>query len=44
MLAKIVELENPNIENRKNEIVRKNAADKETLRDIEDSILKSLSE
>lgn len=31
MLAKIVEKENPNLENRKNEIVRKNAQDKKDL-------------
>jgi len=35
MLAKIVELENPAIENRKKEIVRKNAQDKEELIRIE---------
>jgi len=44
MLAKIVELENPNLENRKSEIVKKNALDKKQLILIEDSILRSLSE
>lgn len=36
MLAKIVEKENPNLENRKNEIVRKNAQDKRDLVATED--------
>lgn len=44
MLALIVALENPNLENKKNEIVRKNAQDKKDLVNIEDQILKSLSE
>jgi len=44
MLAKIVELEQPNLENRKTEIVRKNAQDNKTLVSLEDSILKQLSE
>ncbi len=44
MLAQIVALENPNLENKKTEIVRKNAADKKELVGIEDSILRSLSE
>jgi len=44
MLATIVGLENPNLEQKKIEIVRKNAADKKDLLNIEDSILKSLSE
>ncbi len=44
MLAKIVELEAPNLENRKSEIVRKNAQDQKQLFHIEDSILKSLSD
>lgn len=44
MLAQIVALENPNLENKKVEIVRKNAADKKELVAIEDSILRSLSE
>lgn len=44
MLARIVELENPQLEQKKNDIVRKNAADKKELLNIEDSILKSLSE
>lgn len=43
MLAKIVEKENPNLENRKNEIVRKNAQDKRDLVATEDQILYSLS-
>lgn len=43
MLAKIVEKENPNLENRKNEIVRKNAQDKRDLIATEDQILYSLS-
>ena len=37
-------LENPNLENKKTEIVRKNAQDKRELVNIEDSILRSLSE
>ena len=44
MLAMIVGLENPNLEQKKIEIVRKNAQDKKDLLNIEDSILKSLSE
>lgn len=44
MLAQIVALENPNLENKKVEIVRKNAADKKELVAIEDAILRSLSE
>lgn len=44
MLALIVGLENPNLEQKKIEIVRKNAEDKKQLFAIEDSILKSLSE
>ena len=44
MLAQIVALENPNLENKKVEIVRKNAEDKRQLVNIEDSILRSLSE
>lgn len=44
MLAQIVSLENPNLEQKKTEIVKKNAADKKELLNIEDSILKSLSE
>jgi dynein heavy chain len=39
-----VALENPNLENKKTEIVRKNAQDKKELVSIEDSILRSLSE
>ena len=44
MLAQIVALENQVLENKKNDIVRTNAADKKKLVEIEDSILKSLSE
>ena len=44
MLAILVGLENPNLEQKKIEIVRKNASDKKELFNIEDSILKSLSE
>lgn len=44
MLATIVGLENPTLEQKKIEIVRKNAADKKELLNIEDSILKSLGE
>jgi len=44
MLAIIVALENPQLEQKKNDIVRKNAQDKRDLRKIEDEILQSLSE
>ena len=44
MLAQIVALENPSLEQKKIEIVKKNAADKKQLLAIEDSILKSLSD
>lgn len=44
MLAQIVALENPSLEQKKLEIVKKNAQDKKELLGIEDSILKSLSE
>lgn len=44
MLAKIVELENPEMEAKKSEIVEKNAKDKKDLLNLEDNILKSLSE
>ncbi|CAD8156782.1 unnamed protein product [Paramecium pentaurelia] len=44
MLAQIVALENPALEQKKIEIVKKNAADKKQLLAIEDSILKSLSD
>ena len=44
MLAQIVALENPQLEQKKIEIVKKNAADRRELQMIEDSILKSLSE
>ena len=43
MLAQIVALENPTLEQKKTEIVRKNAADQKELLKIEDSILHSLS-
>ena len=44
MLATIVILENRQLEDQKNEIVRKNAADKRMLINLEDDILKTLSE
>ena len=44
MLAEIVAIENIVLENKKTEIVKKNAADKRELVNIEDSILRSLSE
>lgn len=44
MLAKVVSLENPNLEQKKEEIVRKNAQDKKQLLETEDSILKFLSQ
>lgn len=44
MLAQIVALENPNLESKKIEIVKRNAADQRELLRIEDSILKSLAE
>ena len=44
MLAQIVALENPNLEQKKQEIVKKNASDQKQLLKIEDDILKSLSE
>ena len=43
MLAQIVALENPQMEAKKLEIVLKNAQDKQTLLNIEDKILNSLS-
>ncbi len=43
MLAQIVALENPQMEEKKKNIVLKNAQDRKTLIDIEDSILKALS-
>ena len=43
MLAQIVALENPQMEEKKIEIVSKNAQDRKTLIQIEDSILKALS-
>mmetsp|Transcript_28799 Transcript_28799/g.26021 ORF Transcript_28799/g.26021 Transcript_28799/m.26021 type:complete len:241 (+) Transcript_28799:200-922(+) len=44
MLAVIVELENPTLEKKKSDIVKKNAQDRKELVNIEDGILKSLSE
>jgi dynein heavy chain len=44
MLATIVILENRQLEDQKNEIVRKNAADKKSLINLEDDILRSLNE
>lgn len=44
MLAQIVAIENPQLEFKKSEIVKRNAADKKELLKIEDTILKSLSE
>ena len=43
MLSQIVALENPQLEQKKTDIVRKNAQDKKDLVEIEDKILKSLS-
>lgn len=43
MLAELVALENPQLEQKKKEIVRKNAQDKKELLNIEDSILQSLN-
>jgi dynein heavy chain len=42
MLAKVVELENPQLEQKKTEIVKRNAQDKKDLLEIENNILKSL--
>ena len=44
MLAELVALENPQLEQKKKDIVRRNAADKKELLNIEDSILQSLSQ
>jgi len=44
MLAIIVILENPEIEKRKSDIVKQNAADNKKLKELEDEILKNLSE
>lgn len=44
MLAVIVILENRQLEDQKNEIMKKNANDKMTLKNLEDDILKTLSE
>lgn len=43
MLAQIVSLENPQLEQKKIEIVRKNAEDRKELQKLEDAILSSLS-
>ena len=43
MLALIVALENPQLQQKKTDIVKKNAQDKKDLFDIEDKILKNLS-
>jgi dynein heavy chain len=43
MLAQIVALENPQLEQKKLDIVIRNAQDKKLLIEIEDSILKALS-
>lgn len=43
MLAQIVALENPQLEQKKLDIVIKNSQDKKTLVQIEDSILKTLA-
>ena len=44
MLAAIVILENRKLEDQKNQIMKKNAEDKETLYELENGILKTLSE
>ncbi len=44
MLAELVALENPTLELKKKEIVKRNAADKNELLNIEDEILQSLSQ
>ena len=44
MLAELVALQNPQLEQKKKEIVRRNAADKKELLNIEDSILQSLNQ
>lgn len=43
MLALIVALENPALQQKKTDIVKKNAQDKKDLFEIEDKILKNLS-
>jgi len=43
MLALVVGLENPQLEQKKSDIVKKNAQDKRALKEIEDNILKSLA-
>ncbi len=44
MLAELVALENPQLEQKKKDIVKRNAADKKELLNIEDNILQSLSQ
>lgn len=44
MLAELVALENPQLEQKKKDIVKRNAADKKELLNIEDGILQSLSQ
>ena len=44
MLALVVRLEMPQLEQKKKDIVKKNASDKSTLKKIEDDILQKLSE
>jgi dynein heavy chain len=44
MLAELVALENPQLEQKKRDIVRRNAADEKELLNIEDNILMSLSQ
>ena len=44
MLAELVALENPQLEQKKKDIVKRNAADKKDLLNIEDNILQSLSQ
>jgi len=44
MLAQVVALEDPQLEQKKTEIVKKNAQDKKDLQMLEDGILKSLSD
>lgn len=44
MLAELVALENPQLEQKKKDIVKRNAADEKELLNIEDNILMSLSQ
>lgn len=44
MLAELVALENPQLEQKKKDIVKRNAADEKELLNIEDNILISLSQ